>query len=521
MNEAAVNEGLDSSKLKALLIISSGCTFAGVMWGLIYAFLGLFIPMIPPFLFSFFVGAALILYRLYKFENLLLNTQLTMILVIPVVLQWSLGGFHMSGVVILWSVVGPFGAIIFQSNKKALFWVSLYLFLLIVSLYFDSEFKTWQPIPVSAGANSFFYGMNIIGTSMVTFLAIYYYNETLAKEKEIQKKYTDDLNSNVDVILHSIEQLAKGDLTENIQEKSENEVMNRLIGGYNRSLELMRSILKQLENSSSQVSEFIDKITKALQHLEKNINNHSSRINEIETYLGSLKKVMEDISSSIQISVAQSVKNLDFAKEGGKNIQVSVDKLNEVGVSFHETGEMIKQLEKISIDIGEITTTINGVSDSTNLLALNASIEAARAGVHGKGFAVVATEIGKLTNSTSEATSKISKNIREIQNRTKEATSRFAVSSKFMEEGKSSISNLELSIKNIIQTTQDSNKIIVNVAQNSAKESKQIQDISTIILELVDDFKDILADIQTIYVDSRKLDETAEEMIKKVHLFKT
>jgi hypothetical protein len=126
---------LTPEKLKFLIIITTGCTFAGIIWGLIYAYLGLYISVIPPFLFSISVGLALLLYKFYKTENLLANMQILMILIIPTILQWTLGGFHKSGVVILWSIVAPFGAIIFQDNARAILWTLAYGVLLAIFFY--------------------------------------------------------------------------------------------------------------------------------------------------------------------------------------------------------------------------------------------------------------------------------------------------------------------------------------------------------------------------------------------------
>ena len=112
------DESLDKGKVLTLLIISSTCTGAGFAWGGIYAFFGLYHAMYLPFIFSIAVGITLLSYKLFNTYNLLLYTQLFMILIIPTALQWTLGGFHSSGLVILWSLMSPFGSMMEKKDTS-------------------------------------------------------------------------------------------------------------------------------------------------------------------------------------------------------------------------------------------------------------------------------------------------------------------------------------------------------------------------------------------------------------------
>ncbi len=136
---------MDETRKKVLIIISSGCTAAGFLWSLLYFILGLKLPALPPILFSLGVGSALIVYFSTGKINLLLHSQLFMILIIPAVLQWSLGGFHKSGVVILWSSLAPFGSLIFQPARKSIVWVLMFFSVLAVSFYYDSDLQKFFP----------------------------------------------------------------------------------------------------------------------------------------------------------------------------------------------------------------------------------------------------------------------------------------------------------------------------------------------------------------------------------------
>ncbi len=342
---------LSPEKLKSLIIITSGCTMAGILWGLIYAYLGLYISMIPPFVFSIFVGISLLVYRFFQTESLLANMQILMILVIPTILQWTLGGFHKSGVVILWSTIAPFGAIIFQNNMKAILWTLAYGVLLAISFYFDSDFQKLQTIEISSGANLFFYGMNIVGTSLLTFSAVFYYNSSLLTEQEKRDQHLELLNQNVDLLLQSIEKIAAGDLTGKIEINTEDSgEFKRLFHGYNHALDLMQSLLNDLESTSINVTDSIVKISSSLTTLEEKVNLYSTNFNAVESHLQTLERVMQDIHSSILQSRNISDKNLALAGDGEKILYSSVTKIEAVTSSFQETDEMVKQLERISLE---------------------------------------------------------------------------------------------------------------------------------------------------------------------------
>ena len=202
------DESLDKGKVLTLLIISSTCTGAGFAWGGIYAFFGLYHAMYLPFIFSIAVGITLLSYKLFNTYNLLLYTQLFMILIIPTALQWTLGGFHSSGLVILWSLMSPFGSMMLQGKKGYITWGVSYFLLLLTSLIFDDYFRSIVIDPVSQNAIIFFYAMNISVVSLLTLLAIFYFVKSFEDERKSRADYNDYLSNRVDKMLTSIELLA-------------------------------------------------------------------------------------------------------------------------------------------------------------------------------------------------------------------------------------------------------------------------------------------------------------------------
>ncbi len=167
-----------------LLVLTGTSLFASVLWGTMYfAILGPTITVFITFGFTLVVGAALLIFFATRRFVLLLYPFFIMILWNPIAMQWSLGGFAASGVVMTWSVLAPFCALLFQTQRKAMWWFAAYLALLAASLVFDHQVQQWAP-PLAHRTSMLFFGMNIIGPSVVIFLTMMYFVNAFQREHE-------------------------------------------------------------------------------------------------------------------------------------------------------------------------------------------------------------------------------------------------------------------------------------------------------------------------------------------------
>ena len=167
-----------------LVVLSGVCILASIVWGaLYYAILGPTATVLITYGFTVVVGAALLVFLVTKRFALLLYPFFLMILWNPIAMQWSLGGFAASGVLMTWSILAPFCALMFQSSRKAVGWFLAYLALLAVSLYFDDQFGQWAA-PVSHTTSMLFFGMNIIGPSTAIFLSMMYFVNAFERAHE-------------------------------------------------------------------------------------------------------------------------------------------------------------------------------------------------------------------------------------------------------------------------------------------------------------------------------------------------
>ncbi len=176
---------LEERRRKVTLLVLSGiCFVASIVWGTMY--LILLGPTITVFLtygFSLVIGVALGVFFVTKRFTLLLYPFFLMILWNPIAMQWSLGGFAASGVLMNWSILAPFCALMFQTVRAALWWFAGYLVLLALSLALDQQFQALAP-PLSQQTSMLFFAMNIVGPAIAIFLSMMYFVNAFQREHE-------------------------------------------------------------------------------------------------------------------------------------------------------------------------------------------------------------------------------------------------------------------------------------------------------------------------------------------------
>jgi class 3 adenylate cyclase len=182
----------DSSDIRrekvTLVVITGLCTLASIIWGaMYYALLGPTTTTYITFGFTVIVGMALFIFLITKRFSLLLYVFFFMIFWNPIAMQWSLGGFAASGVLMLWSLLAPFSSLMFQNIKKATGWFLTYLILLLISLYFDDYVSQWAP-PLSNTISMTFFGMNLIGPSVIIYASMMYYVNAFQREHNKSEK---------------------------------------------------------------------------------------------------------------------------------------------------------------------------------------------------------------------------------------------------------------------------------------------------------------------------------------------
>ena len=295
----------------------------------------------------------------------------------------------------------------------------------------------------------------------------------------------DPVNKTVEVI----ESVSRGDLTKRIEVDSNDEI-GEMARNFNVFAKKLHDTIMEVARSSNEVSSAANTLDTATERMAAGVEEAAMQVNSVATASEEMSKTSSEIAQNCVMAAKSSERANTSASTGETIIQETIQVMSRINDRVQESAEVIKSLGIRSDQIGEIVGLINDVADQTNLLALNAAIEAARAGEHGRGFAVVADEVRKLAERTSDATKEIRETIQAMQAETKKAV----VS---MEEGVSEVGKgtteaaksgdaLQDILGQINKVTSEINQIAVASEQETATTNEiatSIQQISQVMQE--------------------------------------
>ncbi len=292
--------------------------------------------------------------------------------------------------------------------------------------------------------------------------------------KEIQ----DYLARSTGKLLTEMEKFADGNLTVQLTPEREGDDIAKLYFGFNEAVRKMHELIELTVNAVQDTVKESSEIASSTEEMAAGANEQSSQTNEMASAIEEMTSTILETTRNANEAKQTSDKTSVIAHEGGEVVKQTLKGMEDVLKVIVEAKNMINGLGESSQKIGEIINVINDIADQTNLLALNAAIEAARAGEQGRGFAVVADEVRKLAERTSRATDEIKTMISEIQKDTSSAVSVIQQGHFAAEEGMSLAQSAGKSLKNIID---EINKVVFavqNVAAASEEQSSAAEEIS-------------------------------------------
>ena len=300
------------------------------------------------------------------------------------------------------------------------------------------------------------------------------------------------INKTVD----AIEAVAQGDLTKRIDVTSKDEI-GEMAKHFNQFAEKLHETIRQVARSSDEVSNAAEALDAGAEHMATGVEEAAMQVNSVATASEEMSKTTSEIAQNCMTAAKSSEKADESAKTGEAIIRETILVMNRISERVKDSSDIIRSLGARSDQIGQIVGLINDVADQTNLLALNAAIEAARAGEHGRGFAVVADEVRKLAERTSHATKEIGDTIRAMQAETKKAVSSMEegvneVGQGTLEAGKSGDALKEI-LHQINKVTSEINQIAVASEQETATTNEiavSIQQISMVMQETAQRIQD-------------------------------
>jgi len=277
-------------------------------------------------------------------------------------------------------------------------------------------------------------------------------------------------------LLNEMGNLAEGDLT--VRASVTEDVTGAIADSINFTIEELRSLVTGINSATDQVT----KATQEAQAISNRLFEASQRQSkEIQAASASVLQMAQSINE-VSVSAAQSARvaqqALAAAEKGGTAVQDQITGMNEIRGQIQETSKRIKRLGESSLEIGEIVELISDITEQTNVLALNAAIQAASAGEAGRGFTVVAEEVQRLAERSGEATKQIEAIVKTIQADTQDAVAAMDKSTQGVVEGTKLSDAAGQALDEIRRVSSDLAELIQGISGQTQRQSASVSDVT-------------------------------------------
>jgi methyl-accepting chemotaxis protein len=320
-------------------------------------------------------------------------------------------------------------------------------------------------------------------------------------------------------IIAVIQELAANNLVVEDLETSEDEI-GRAGTALNEMKNNLRGIIQSLSGTADHVASASEEISSSAEQQAQSASTQKDQTTQVATALQEMNVTVQQVSENSSKASDASRKAAETARHGGAIVDETLAKMQVIAASVRSTAGRVEELGKSSDQIGRIIGVINDIADQTNLLALNAAIEAARAGEQGRGFAVVADEVRKLAERTTTATKEIAQMIQTVQQETKQAVGAMEEGTRQVEEGVATTNKAGEALREIIQMSEQVGDMIAQIATAATEQSSATDEINRSMEQISSLVKESASGAQQSAQACQDLSGMAFELQKIVSNFK-
>ncbi len=287
---------------------------------------------------------------------------------------------------------------------------------------------------------------------------------------------TNSITRPIASALNAAEDIAEGDLTRTINVDGTDEA-GRLLAAMLKMQSKLRDTLQRISGSATQLASAAEELNTVTDESARGLSQQNDEIEQAATAVNQMTSAVEEVARNA-VSTSEASKNATTSASDGRDlVQETVTAIERMSTDVQSTSTLIGNLADESRDIGKVLDVIRGLADQTNLLALNAAIEAARAGEAGRGFAVVADEVRALAHRTQQSTSEIERMIGSIQGGTEQAVNSMRSSTERAESTLNIAKGAGLALDTInsaVVEINERNLVIASAAEEQAQVAREV-----------------------------------------------
>ncbi|WP_373941812.1 methyl-accepting chemotaxis protein [Vibrio chagasii] len=311
----------------------------------------------------------------------------------------------------------------------------------------------------------------------------------------------------------------RGDLTQRIDITRMDEI-GKLAELVNQFLSQMQIMLKGVVEHSHDLNNHAEKANQLATQSSIRVENQQNDINQIATAIHEMSATAAEVASHAELTASASQASATACNDGQEVIKQNRDAITRLATQVEDAANVIRELENNAQSINQILSTIQGIAEQTNLLALNAAIEAARAGEQGRGFAVVADEVRVLSQRTHGSTEEIRVMIDTLQKNTEHAVDSMTTSTQLAENSVGFAEQAHDSLSKITQAISEINDMALQIASAAEEQRAVSEDISRNTQGIKDASDDLAQQAESSRNSSNEMSSAAESMRRDVERFK-
>lgn len=322
-------------------------------------------------------------------------------------------------------------------------------------------------------------------------------------------------------VIGAIESLAsgEGDLTRRVSVDSKDE-LGRLAAGLNQLLKKLHDSIKRLAMTAGKVREVSERMSHLNQQTQEMVAGQHASTDMVATAVNQMAATVQEVARSAAVA-AQAAQQADAdARDGSDRVSSSAASTNELAGNVEQAAEVIDTLGKEAEGVGSVLDVIRGVAEQTNLLALNAAIEAARAGEQGRGFAVVADEVRTLASRTQSSTAEIQAMIERLQVGARDAVSAMKAGRAKVQESVARAESAGGSLSEITKAVASISEKNAQIASAAEEQSTVTEEINRNVAEITESSVQTAKTASEAAQTSSVLSEHAQELDRIVQGFK-
>ncbi len=301
--------------------------------------------------------------------------------------------------------------------------------------------------------------------------------------------------------------------------RSQDEI-GRVAMALNRMKNNFRHLIESIAGAAEHVATASEEISASARAQSQSSETQSDQTTQVATAMQEMSATVSQVSENSNKAAEASSEAAETARLGGTIVQDTLEKMRSIAESVSATARKMEELGRSSDQIGRIAGVIDDIADQTNLLALNAAIEAARAGEQGRGFAVVADEVRKLAERTTVATKEIASMIQTIQSETRNAVTAMELGTGQVQQGVKSTAEAGEALNKIIQRSEEVGEMIMHIATAATEQASASAEINRNMVQIAGLVKQSCDGAQQSARSCQDLSSLAMDLQKTVGGFK-